>query len=613
MVEDRAHNPIHSSSYGSEQRYQSRQNTRPYAEDGRNEQALHAELEDTSGNSDMRSSKTKSKWGMSGLKEKAARAIATTNKPKSTAATSDLPAPLRINKPPNAIELPADETSRQNTHGQDASTIPQIMSPNDPKAVGYIYDKGTNGLIRNPNQQRDFNSFSSTVAQADTSNVSEHDESEEELQPKVPRRSVPMRRASEVEHRDRDISDTGQLELSKITESVLRACLDYPEFRGFDREPTQIAIARILERYGKITAPMRDPSGQVDPNGPSRRDLIQAQDDLRSARTKIADREHEIQKLRHSHGTEVDGLNGQIASLKYQIKELKKTHDTSRRNDLGALQAENGRLKSMYENQLRKERDDANTEKTLLLRQQKEDDRLIEDLNAQVATLTKDVIAWSHDCKRLQDHNAHLEYSINGAKDEEDKRVNDLENRLKRELRNEQQRWEKSLETLQDQIGELERALKNERVHKQAELQKQQEELEQKHNVEKEELRTEVEVFKVAVTQREHFKGLTDSEVANQYKRLANSIEDFARVDWSLSKEEDWPLSDGRMRQLGKNPRKMKHQIIQNTLWMFLYKHVFCSPFRILGATGEEFDEGWAQIYSHGRCRIISFLRSGLS
>lgn len=217
------------------------------------------------------------------------------------------------------------------------------------------------------------------------------------------------------------------------------------------------------------------------------------------------------------------------------------------------------------------------------------------------ARLLKDATLWEQAYNKLKATNTELEQRLYDAKADEDRRMHDVEAKWERKLQKERGKYEDSITSLELDIERLEGALAKERLHKEAELQNQRKELEDKYKVEKEGLRTEIDMFKVAVSQREHFKGLTDSEVANNYKRLANSIEDFARVEWDHSKGDDWPVSEARMRQLGKNLRKMKLQIVQNTLWVLLYKHIFCSPFKILGPAGEEEDERWTQIYSEGK------------
>ncbi|KAF2827327.1 hypothetical protein CC86DRAFT_466119 [Ophiobolus disseminans] len=389
-------------------------------------------------------------------------------------------------------------------------------------------------------------------------------------------------------------SDAERLELSQISVSVLKAGTKYPELRGPEDESTEKAVARFLRQYGQISASMRDPQGRLDTSGPSKRDLIKAQDELRAVKTRLLDQDDKLER----YEGEFDDMNRTIASLKFQLKESESSHGVKLRKEQRSLQSENERLKSFYENQLRKSRDDAAFDRSEAHKRQKEDIKTIEGLETR---LLKDATLWEQAYNKLKATNSDLEQRLHDAKADENERVYDLEAKWERKLQKEKVKYEDSINSLELDIGRLEGALAKERSHKEAELQNQRKELEEKYKEEKDGLRTEIDMFKVAVTQREHFKGLTDSEVANHYKRLANSIEDFSRVEWDFSKREAWPISESHMRQLGKNPRKMKLQIVQNTLWVLLYKLVFCSPFKILGAAGEEDDdERWTKIYSAG-------------
>ena len=540
---------------------------------------------------------------MSGLKEKAKARMP--GKPRVATSAVEIPEPLRINKPPTAVELPAEELPVQRAYSPDASAAPQAVSPSDANGLAYIYDKDAKMIIKNPN--RNLDSFGSTTAQADTSMHSELDEPGKELPSiKVARRaltSTSIPGGDGTIARGKDSGDAERLELSHITTSVLRAGRKYPELEGPEDESTEDAIARFLIHYDQISASMRDAQGRLDPSGPSKRDLIKAQDELRAAKTRLLDQSDEIK----GYEREVDSFNRTIASLKFQIRELESSHGAKLRKEQRSLQSENEKLKSFYESQLRKSRDDAAYDKSEAHKRQREDKKVIEDLEVR---LRKDATLWEQAYNRLKADNDTLEQRLNDAKADEDEHVRELEAKWDRKLQKERGKYEDSIRSLELDVESLEGTLAKERSQKETEIQNMRRDLEEKYREEKEGLRTEIEVFKVAVSQREHFKGLTDSEVANHYKRLANSIEDFARLEWHLSKEDHWPLSESRMRQLGKNPRKMKHQILQNTLWVLLYNHVFCSPFKILGAAGEEYDEGWVQIYSEGKHLVTRFLSS---
>jgi hypothetical protein len=122
-----------------------------------------------------------------------------------------------------------------------------------------------------------------------------------------------------------------------------------------------------------------------------------------------------------------------------------------------------------------------------------------------------------------------------------------------------------------------------------------------RYEAKEKELETALEQFRSSSARREHFKGMTDGQVAAQYKRLSNSIDEFSRIEWERVKERTWPVSDDHICRLARNTRKLKKHIIQNTLWLMLYDYVFQSPFKILGTLGEQHDEEWIPIYSSGK------------
>ena len=116
-------------------------------------------------------------------------------------------------------------------------------------------------------------------------------------------------------------------------------------------------------------------------------------------------------------------------------------------------------------------------------------------------------------------------------------------------------------------------------------------ELIEKHRIELQRSQQVAEDLKQDLVSRDHIKGLSDRELAAQFKKLNTIIEDFSRTEWDHSREADWPLSEEELRSLyPRNVRKLKQQIIQNSLWLSLYEFIFRSPFRIIGEHGLAFD-----------------------
>jgi hypothetical protein len=290
-------------------------------------------------------------------------------------------------------------------------------------------------------------------------------------------------------------------------------------------------------------------------------------------------------------------LKGQIAALKAENKELEHSHGNKLKKEQRSLRDENERLKTMYEAELRRTKDGAALASREAAKREEKSTKQFAALNAQMQQNHED---WNKSYKHLEGIKTDLERSLSRAKSDEESRVIEVEDAWEKRLSKEQRRHADEVQKLRLEIDRQKAALAKERSHNEEELRTQEEALTKRHEQEKEGLRHVIEDFKSSSAQREHFKGLTDSEMATLFKRLAIAIEDF-RLDWDFRKEEDWPCSEDQLRQLhSKNPRKLKQQIVQNTLWVLLYDHIFRSPFRIFGVDGREYDTHWIKIYSSG-------------
>lgn len=104
------------------------------------------------------------------------------------------------------------------------------------------------------------------------------------------------------------------------------------------------------------------------------------------------------------------------------------------------------------------------------------------------------------------------------------------------------------------------------------------------------------------ISSRETYRGLTDDKVGSRFSNLANRIGNLARIQWDISKQSSWPLTDEQVNRLaGRNPRKMKQQIIQNCVWHILFNEVFSSPFGVSGTEGTRLYNEWQHTYKLGK------------
>ena len=106
-------------------------------------------------------------------------------------------------------------------------------------------------------------------------------------------------------------------------------------------------------------------------------------------------------------------------------------------------------------------------------------------------------------------------------------------------------------------------------------------------------LKETVEILKMELAKRDHFKAMSDRELANRFKEIANEVDDFSRYPWEKDQESSWPFTLPVVLSSEKNERVTKQEIMQNTLWVILYKNIFCTPFRVLGEKGKALEFEW--------------------
>ena len=106
-------------------------------------------------------------------------------------------------------------------------------------------------------------------------------------------------------------------------------------------------------------------------------------------------------------------------------------------------------------------------------------------------------------------------------------------------------------------------------------------------------LRKENTDLKGALVAREHIKSMTDRELASNFERLAGQVDHLSRISWDARMESNWPFSGRILQQLHGNTRKLKQQIVQNSLWLIFYERIFATPFIVIGDEGKTLQQGW--------------------
>ncbi|KAI4627402.1 uncharacterized protein J4E87_003965 [Alternaria ethzedia] len=171
---------------------------------------------------------------------------------------------------------------------------------------------------------------------------------------------------------------------------------------------------------------------------------------------------------------------------------------------------------------------------------------------------------------------------------------------LKIDAEHEEQRLREQLQTEQEKLQE-------EQKRREKELKRQEAQLTHKHTHETLQLRTVNEELKQGLFQRQHFRGLKDRDVGNLFRSIAGQVQDFANVDWDSTRTSDWPFSEHQLLDIHRqNTRKLKKQIVQNTVWVLLHDRIFASPFKILGSEGEVLDREWVEIHTPSKSWIVA-------
>ena len=88
------------------------------------------------------------------------------------------------------------------------------------------------------------------------------------------------------------------------------------------------------------------------------------------------------------------------------------------------------------------------------------------------------------------------------------------------------------------------------------------------------------------MVKKDHFKAMSDRDLALRFKDLASEIDDFSRMRWDNKQEVIWPFPEKVLRKSDKE-RRLKQHVIQNTIWVILYERIFCTPFRVFRTAGK--------------------------
>lgn len=119
-------------------------------------------------------------------------------------------------------------------------------------------------------------------------------------------------------------------------------------------------------------------------------------------------------------------------------------------------------------------------------------------------------------------------------------------------------------------------------------------------------LRGDIESLNGALLARDRFTPITDHELESRFSDLVGDIDQLARPEWDFNQAE-W--TDNLLNRLSKNPKRLKKELLQDSLWMILYENIFCSPFRVFGEEGRKLEAQWNDAFGKG---LLPFFCLGL-
>jgi hypothetical protein len=113
-------------------------------------------------------------------------------------------------------------------------------------------------------------------------------------------------------------------------------------------------------------------------------------------------------------------------------------------------------------------------------------------------------------------------------------------------------------------------------------------------------LREQNQSLKGALVNRDGFKAMSDHKLASRFQELTSDVDAFARVQWDIGRVRTWPFPDTAFLN-SENQRMDKQYLVQNTIWVILYKKIFFTPFRVLGKEGKSLEQQWMASFGQGK------------
>jgi hypothetical protein len=329
--------------------------------------------------------------------------------------------------------------------------------------------------------------------------------------------------------------------------------------------------------------------------------------ELRASKTEVHNRRQEANnnhqqmlKAQNMLGEQNVKFEQERRHLESEMEGLKYHHASQMHTEIQKLHSDNDRIKAWYEEQLRAvrhEEEKRHEQNISSVKHQLHEERWnwdarLREVKETYETRIRDLEASSNE-RMKNEYERHCE-EMRQEKERHGNTVNEYKAsiaRLKLDAELEQRRLHELLQTEQERFQE-------EQKRREKELKRQEAKLTKKYTNETLQLRTVNEELKQGLFDRKHFRGLKDRDLGNLFRSIAGQVQDFANMEWN-GPTSDWPFDEHQLLDIhGENTRKLKKQIVQNTVWLLLYDYIFASPFKIFGSEGEILDRDWIDIYT---------------
>ena len=362
--------------------------------------------------------------------------------------------------------------------------------------------------------------------------------------------------------------------LAMIVGHILRVGQKFEELRDIDMNDPEGSVLFVLQAYEELAAKKQKKKksklGKTEKGDP---DFWKKQFEQKA-------------KEAATLSFKVEALEQDKRTLKYQKEELKKDMRTLREKKDGEVSQANAKLKAKKEELEAAIRGHNTYNKEQRKNHQAAVDKVKADTAGAVQRANDTAFA-----ARIVQERSHKD-EIERVKNEAGRQIANAQAECNRRLAEHRSQFEGEAQRLRKEKEEQEVKAEEERTR-----------LENKAAAEKIEILRREQALQGALLNREHFKGLADSALVSKFSSLSVKLEGISNIEWDNGLQPTWPYTEVELQRLSRNTRKLKQQMVLNTLWFALNELIFATPFRILGEDGKGLDEGWFDEFEGSRYR----------